>query len=433
MINTIQEQIAIVAHLLKYPELHSEITLDPKEFNSDEGKTQTQAIYVAFQQCIDELSVPTPLLISKYSGLDTKYVQRFFNFKYEEKNIPLHVKTVRDEAIRNSLKELGLEIQEMADSISDPTSAPLEIETKLSNIDFNGDVDLIDSSFDALLDATVAKSEAEKDMPMSSRLIETPFSEFNERFGGLFRKDMTVIAADTSVGKTAILSDMISYALDNGNKVGSVILEMDEEQIVQRQIARYSSLDMTQIRKGEYHNSPTMTHDYFNAVKRMKDHRDLWNIYGTSNTSLERILAIGRKMAMNGAKLFTVDYLQLIQYEKYAKDRTLAIGLASQALAELGKSTGMHILLAAQLNRSFANRQDKRPLKSDLKESSYVEQSADNIWLLYRDSVYNPESERGNITEINVAKGRNIGVGMFELMWNPSNGSYTDMPKVAQF
>lgn len=428
---TIEEQKAVISYLLNNPEMYKEVSLEPKVFNSGNDSVDTRVVYEAFTDLIAEQTMPDPLLISQKTGLRVSHIKKFYDVEYVPANIDKYLKSIRNEAIRSELLELGFSVQQLAETLDDPTSAPLVIQEMINTINFDGDVDLIDSSFGAILDKSVAKSELEKDMPLSEKLVETPFNEFNRRFGGLFMGDYTVVAGATSAGKTVLASDLITCALDNNIKVGSVILEMSEEQLIQRQISRYSAnLDMTNIRKGDFHHNPSMKQDYNNAIRKLQGHRDLWNIYGTENVNLERILAIGRKMALNGVKLFTVDYLQLIQYDKYAKDRTLAIGLASQALAQLAKSTNMHVLAVAQLNREFSKRQDKRPTVADLKESSYVEQSADNILLIYRDIMYNPESEKGNTTELDLAKGRNVGTGVMDIMWNPDIPSFTDIPMI---
>ncbi len=429
MTPTIEEQKAVIAHLIKYPELHGEVGLDSNEFNTDADYAPTQEVYNAVMMCIDNKQIPSTTLVARYSGLMPKHIQNYVDFKYEVKNIPTHIKLIRDEVIRKELVTFGEDIINMAELIEEPTSAPREIEERLAQINFEGDVDLVESGFGNLLDKSVAKSESEIDMPMSERLILTPYDEFNERFGGLFRGDMTILAAETGVGKTSMASDLITYALQNDVKVASVILEMNEEQIVQRQIVRESqSLTMDIVRMGEQHNRSNMRQDYYNSVRSLSQYKDLWNIYGTENVTLDRILAIGRKQALTGTALFTIDYLQLVQNEKYAKDRVLAIGMGAQAIAQLAKATNMSTLLLAQLNRSISNRQDRRPVLSDLKDSGYIEQAADGILFAYREGSHNPDAENPNKAELHKAKSRNGSTGVIELLWNGRGMTFTNPP-----
>jgi replicative DNA helicase len=116
-----------------------------------------------------------------------------------------------------------------------------------------------------------------------------------------------------------------------------------------------------------------------------------------------------------GIDMIILDYLQLMTLPDKSENRVNEIASITRQLKSLAKELNIPIIALSQLNRSLEQRNDKRPFLSDLRESGSIEQDADVVMFIYRDDVYNPNSEDKNIAEINIAKHRNGPTGMAKL------------------
>ena len=130
-----------------------------------------------------------------------------------------------------------------------------------------------------------------------------------------------------------------------------------------------------------------------------------------------------RKLKMEfDIKLVVIDYLQLMNAGKTSSSRQQDISEISRSLKMLAKEIGVPIIAASQLSRSPEQRDDHRPMLADLRESGSIEQDADMVFFIYRDEVYNKETDKNNVAEIIVAKNRAGSLGTIELLWL---GQYT--------
>ena len=130
-----------------------------------------------------------------------------------------------------------------------------------------------------------------------------------------------------------------------------------------------------------------------------------------------------------GLSLIMVDYLQLMRAPAFSDNRTLEIAEISRSLKALAKELEVPVIALSQLNRTLENRQDKRPVNSDLRESGSIEQDADLIMFIYRDEVYNRESEEKGIAEIIIGKQRNGPIGRVKLAFQ---GNFSRFDNLAE-
>jgi replicative DNA helicase len=124
-----------------------------------------------------------------------------------------------------------------------------------------------------------------------------------------------------------------------------------------------------------------------------------------------------RLKAERGLDLIVLDYLQLMDFQGKADNRQQEITSLSRGLKQLAREMECPVLVLSQLSRMPETRNDHRPIMSDLRESGAIEQDADVILMLYRDEVYNPDTENPGVCEVNVAKQRNGPTGTVEVRW----------------
>lgn len=124
-----------------------------------------------------------------------------------------------------------------------------------------------------------------------------------------------------------------------------------------------------------------------------------------------------RLKAEKGLDLIVLDYLQLMDFQGKADNRQQEITSLSRGLKQLAREMECPVLVLSQLSRAPEARTDHRPIMSDLRESGAIEQDADVILMLYRDEVYNPDTENPGVCEVNVAKQRNGPTGTVEVRW----------------
>ena len=147
-----------------------------------------------------------------------------------------------------------------------------------------------------------------------------------------------------------------------------------------------------------------------NVAARLAD----WKIFidDTAMLTIMELRAKARKLkAEHDIQFLVIDYLQLLHGSRLHENRHQEVSDISRSIKALAKELNIPILAGAQLSRAVDSRMDKRPMLSDLRESGAIEQDADLIMFLYRDVVYNPETENPSLTEVIIGKQRNGPTG----------------------
>jgi replicative DNA helicase len=249
-----------------------------------------------------------------------------------------------------------------------------------------------------------------------------------DRLLTLRRGEFTLVAARPGMGKTALLQKIAVNAGKKHNKrVFISALEMAGPQIIERHMSPVLRIESGELRKGnldergwqllgEEVGRLSQTHIY------LDDDRYL-------TTSKLRAKCL-RLQAEHGLDLVVVDYLQLMQSERRTQNRNVEIGEISRALKLLAGELSVPVLVASQLSRAVEQRQNKRPMLSDLRDSGSLEQDADNVLFIYRDEYYNADTtDRLGIAEVNVAKQRMGPVGTIDLYWNGRFASFSNLQR----
>jgi replicative DNA helicase len=254
--------------------------------------------------------------------------------------------------------------------------------------------------------------------------IPTGFIDLDRLLGGLQRSDLIIVAARPGVGKTSMLLAMaLTAARKFKQKVAVFSLEMSNEQLVQRLMSSETGIDSQRLRLGDLEE--TEWPKFVEAAGRLSD--TMLFIDDTPGISALQLRTKARRLhAEYGLDLIMVDYLQLMSGDFRAENRVQEISYISRALKGLARELGVPVVAASQLSRAVEQRHDKRPILSDLRESGSIEQDADVVMFIYRDEMYNADTELKNIADILVAKHRHGPTGTVQLFFRKQLAQFVD-------
>jgi replicative DNA helicase len=251
--------------------------------------------------------------------------------------------------------------------------------------------------------------------PNKPRGLPTGFIDFDTKTGGLRGGDLLIIAGRPSMGKTTLAINIAEHAaLKEGVRASVAIfsLEMPAEQLLTRMLSSVGSVHLGNIRSGKLSEDdwPRIT----GATKQLQDAKIF--IDDTPALTPTELRARARRIKReHGLDLIVVDYLQLMSVPGTKENRATEISEISRGLKALAKEIHCPVIALSQLNRGVEQRENKRPVMSDLRESGAIEQDADMILLIYREEVYNKETPKKGVADIDLAKHRNGETGDIRL------------------
>jgi len=254
--------------------------------------------------------------------------------------------------------------------------------------------------------------------------IASGYKKLDQMTSGFQKGDFIVLAARPSMGKTALALTLASSAAAEGNSVGFFSLEMSAEQLTLRLLSSESGIAHHNIRNA------TITSEEWLELTKVAGHLGDMKLFidDTAMLDILDLRAKARKLkAEHNVQMLVVDYLQLIHSARKHENRHQEVSEISRALKALAKELEVPIVALSQLSRAVDSRMDKRPMLSDLRESGAIEQDADLIMFLYRDSVYNPEAENPALAELIIGKQRNGPTGTVYLHFAKEQTKFEDM------
>ena len=221
--------------------------------------------------------------------------------------------------------------------------------------------------------------------------VDTGFKRLNGFLGGLNKSDLIVLAGRPSMGKTALATNIAFKAakssLENKEPVLFFSLEMSSEQLAQRILSEQSGIDSHRIRKGDINEN-----EFSNIVKTQNLIQETpFYIDDTPALSVSQMASRARRLKRTeGLKLIVIDYIQLIQSKspRGPEFRVQEVSAITRQLKGLAKELNIPILALSQLSRAVEQREDKRPILADLRESGSIEQDADVVMFVYREEYY---------------------------------------------
>ena len=229
------------------------------------------------------------------------------------------------------------------------------------------------------------------------------------------------------MGKTAFALNMcMRAAIQQSVPVAVYSLEMSKEQLIMRMLSVFAKVELSKLRRGNLDDDDWRNVHY--AVEELS-RAPIFIDDTPAITTLELRARTRRLKAQHGVGLVMVDYLQLMRSSRRVDSRELEISDISRSLKALAKELGIPVIALAQLNRKVEERQNKRPMLSDLRESGAIEQDADIIMFIYRDEAYNKRDDnpRKGIAEIIIGKQRNGPTGTVELAYVAGYTAFEDL------
>ncbi len=287
--------------------------------------------------------------------------------------------------------------------------------------------------------------------------VVSGFGDLDNMLGGLQNSDLIILAGRPSMGKTALATNIafnaakyFSQDIDKGSVV-MFSLEMSAEQIGLRILAEQSKIPSDKLRKGELNEKDSL--ELSNAYQEINNLNFFFD--DSPNLSVSELRSKLRRYKNNfNIKLIIIDYLQLIKPEGNKDNRVNELSEITRNLKQLAKEFNLPVISLSQLSRQVENRDDKRPLLSDLRESGSIEQDADVVMFIYRESYYLQRNEptRGadetqesyqkkmdawkdrneavfNKAELIVAKQRNGPTGKIELYFDDKYTKFLGIEK----
>lgn len=344
-------------------------------------------------------------------------------------NIAAYADIVRERSVLRSLVRAGTEIAESgyrtegrtADELLDQAERYVfeiaDRETR-SKRGFRRVKDLLVDALDRI------DQLFQRDNPITG--VATGFYEVDMMTSGLQPSDLVIVAGRPSMGKTAFAINIAqNVAVKEKLPVAVFSMEMPSEQLAMRMLSSLGRIDQHKVRTGKLGDDdwPRLTH----AVGILSE----VNMYIDDTPALSpgELRARCRRLSReHGLGLIVIDYLQLMQVHGSSENRATEISEISRSLKALAKELNVPVVALSQLNRSLEQRNDKRPVMSDLRESGAIEQDADVIMFIYRDEVYDEDSPDKGIAEIIIGKQRNGPIGIRKLRFF---GEYTTFENLA--
>jgi len=263
-----------------------------------------------------------------------------------------------------------------------------------------------------------------KDSPITG--IATGYDDLDIKTAGFQRSDLIIVAGRPSMGKTAFAVNIAENAAIKGqHSVAIFSMEMPGEQLAMRMMSSLGRIDQHKVRTGKLDDDdwPRLT----SAVGILQESKMF--IDDTPALTPAELRARCRRISReHGLDLVVVDYLQLMQVAGTNENRATEISEISRSLKAMAKELKVPVIALSQLNRSLESRTDRRPVMSDLRESGAIEQDADVILFIYRDEVYDEESNDKGTAEIIIGKQRNGPIGKVRLSFL---GQYTRFENLA--
>ena len=411
-----------------------------------------QKIYHAIEILVEKGLSATPVTIKSmlekdplYQELNgNEYIIRLTTIAMVVINPYDYGKIIYDLAIKRNLITIGEEIVNDAYNSTLEQEAPEQLEIAESKLYLLASEGMKEKGFIPMRESVAESlSSINRAMKNTDHItgISTGYLDLDNKLSGFQNSDLIIVAGRPSMGKTAFAINFAFNACKalqrkstEGEKptaVGFFSLEMSSEQLASRLLSMMSRVDSTNLRNGK------VNEEHYNDLRKAAAELSEMPFFidDTPALSISAVRSRARKLKRkHNLGIIFVDYLQLLTGSAKSENRVLEISQITQGLKAIAKELNIPVIALSQLSRAVEQREDKRPLLSDLRESGSIEQDADLVMFLYREEYYLRRKEPApgdpkysewqaaldrshNIAEILIAKHRNGAVGNVQLYY----------------
>ena len=392
--------------------------LSDRDFYHPENKQ----VFTAIQLLKEQSKVADLLTVSDYLDSGSDFEEPSINYLSDvventagSSNIIEYAKIIREKALLRELIQISTDIAQSAykpegrspsELVDLAESNIFEIAERGSrNVAFSEMSDLVKQTYDELDKRSQGGGEITG--------VSSGFRELDNITAGLQRGELIIIAGRPSMGKTAFALNIAEHtALADDNPVAIFSMEMSASALAQRMISSLGRVNAHSIKTGKLEEKDWNRID--GAIQQIKN-APIYIDDTPSLTPIELRARARRIQREKGLELIVVDYLQLMSVPGSNENRAVEISEISRNLKALARELNIPVIALSQLNRSVEQRTDKRPQMSDLRDSGAIEQDADLIAFIYREEVYDKETDKKGVALIDIAKQRNGDIGEFNL------------------
>lgn len=360
---------------------------------------------------------------------DVEYLAEVVNVVPSAANVDEYIRIIEDCAIRRRLIEEATKIAtdgyQSTDNLSDLLDSAerrmLNVVKTRKGTEFRKIQDVLFKTQSDLEKLAQNKGEITG--------VASGFYDLDKLTSGFHANELIIVAARPGMGKTAFALNLATNIANSSKKAVALFnMEMGAEQLANRMISSVGQIDGNKLRSGRLeHNDWKRVNE---AISRLADTKIFMD--DTPGMTIGEIRAKCRRLhsEQNGLAVIIIDYLQLISgSSRYAGNRQQEVAEISRSLKTLAMELEVPVIALAQLSRSVEGRDDKRPLLSDLRESGSIEQDADIVAFLYRESYYSKESTEdpnANKSELIIAKHRNGPTATIDLIFKGNTSTFVN-------
>lgn len=428
-------------------------------------ETLHQRIYKAIEVLVDKGLTATPITLKSMLDKDPLFIEvngpdylaKLTTLAMVVINPRDYGKVIFDLAIKRNLIKIGEEIVNGAYDATLESKAEEQLEEAESKLYHLSSEGLNEKSFMPMRYSVAESLESiNRAMKNSDHVtgISTGLMDLDSKLSGFHNSDLVILAGRPSMGKTAFAINLAFNAckalIRKANpdlpkpSVGFFSLEMSSEQLAGRLLSMMTKIDSTSLRSGKV--SEEHYNDLRLAAVELSDMP--FFVDDTPALSIAAVRSRARKLKRkHNLGILFIDYLQLLRGSSKSENRVLEVSEITQGLKAIAKELNIPVIALAQLSRAVEQREDKRPMLSDLRESGSIEQDADVVMFIYREEYYLTRKEPApgdpkyaewqeqlnkahNVAEILVAKHRNGAIGNVQLHYVDKYSSISNLQRM---
>ena len=373
-------------------------------------------------EVVDQLTVYNELqranTLEATGGID--YLYSLLDSVPSIANIEVYLNILHEKSLERKLLEvvnrIGADILKGDDHINDLI---VKSEKQIMDV-INGQRVSDFKRIDLLTDSVIEIIEENKNKEGNLVGLDTGYPDLNNLTSGFKKNELIILAARPSIGKSTLALNFAANACKNKKHVALFSLEMGHDQLIMRLLSTYSGLPLNKIVSGKIND------EEMRLLMQARTTINKFPLYidQSSTTNLRDIKAKCLKLKKEGHLDFIIiDYLQLLSSGENLKNRVEEVSKISRGLKEMARTFEIPVLALSQLSRGLEQREDKRPVLADLRESGSIEQDADIVMFLHRDTPKKQEGEdttkvvKSAKTELIIAKNRQGATGSCGLIF----------------